>query len=66
MVLDTLGEGDGCETCRPAVSSVLASLWNELIVKKRALLPRIPMIAFLQIFKKEVPIQLCRVFPVEK
>ncbi len=33
-VLDTLGEGDGCETCRPAISSILASLWNELIVKK--------------------------------
>ncbi len=33
-VLDTLGAGDGCETCRPAVSSILASLWNELIVKK--------------------------------
>ncbi|HTG54829.1 MAG TPA: nitrite reductase large subunit NirB, partial [Niabella sp.] len=35
-VLDTLGEGDGCETCRPAVSSILASLWNELIVKKES------------------------------
>ncbi|GAB3430999.1 nitrite reductase large subunit NirB [Niabella aquatica] len=33
-VLDTLGKGDGCEVCRPAISSVIASLWNELIVKK--------------------------------
>lgn len=33
-VLDTLGKGDGCEICRPVVSSILASLWNELIVKK--------------------------------
>lgn len=33
-VLDTFGNGDGCEICRPAVSSVLASLWNELIIDK--------------------------------
>ncbi|MBO9620366.1 MAG: nitrite reductase large subunit [Niabella sp.] len=33
-VLDTLGSGDGCEVCRPAVSSILASLWNDLIIKK--------------------------------
>lgn len=35
VVLDTLGQGDGCEVCRPAISSILASLWNELIVKKQ-------------------------------
>ncbi len=34
QVLDTLGKGDGCELCRPAVSSILASLWNDLVVKK--------------------------------
>ncbi|TKK69755.1 nitrite reductase large subunit [Ilyomonas limi] len=33
-VLDTLGKGDGCEICKPAVSSILASLWNEMILKK--------------------------------
>ncbi len=33
-VVDTLGKGDGCEICRPLVSSILASLWNELILKK--------------------------------
>jgi nitrite reductase (NADH) large subunit len=33
-VLDELGKGDGCEICRPAVSSILASLWNELVIKK--------------------------------
>ena len=33
-VLDELGKGDGCEICRPAISSILASLWNELVVKK--------------------------------
>jgi len=33
-VLDTLGHGDGCETCKPMVSSVLASLWNEMILDK--------------------------------
>jgi len=33
-VLDKLGKGHGCETCKPAVSSILASLWNEMILKK--------------------------------
>jgi nitrite reductase (NADH) large subunit len=33
-VLDELGSGDGCEVCRPAISSILASLWNELVIKK--------------------------------
>jgi nitrite reductase (NADH) large subunit len=33
-VLNELGNGDGCEVCRPAVSSILASLWNELVIKK--------------------------------
>jgi nitrite reductase (NADH) large subunit len=33
-VLDTYGQGDGCETCKPVVASILASLWNELILDK--------------------------------
>lgn len=33
-VLDKLGSGHGCEVCKPAVSSILASLWNEMILKK--------------------------------
>ncbi|MBX2921228.1 MAG: nitrite reductase large subunit NirB [Chitinophagaceae bacterium] len=33
-VLDQLGKGDGCEVCKPAVSSLLASLWNEMVLKK--------------------------------
>jgi nitrite reductase (NADH) large subunit len=33
-VLDHLGNGDGCETCKPAVASILASLWNENILAK--------------------------------
>lgn len=33
-VLDTLGSGDGCEVCKPLVSSLLASLWNDMILKK--------------------------------
>lgn len=32
--LDHFGKGDGCEVCKPAVGSVLAGLWNELIVKQ--------------------------------
>lgn len=33
-VLDKFGHGDGCEVCKPAVSSILASLWNEMILVK--------------------------------
>jgi len=33
-VLDQLGKGDGCEVCKPAISSILASLWNEMVLKK--------------------------------
>ncbi len=33
-VLDHLGKGDGCETCKPAVASIIASLWNEMILAK--------------------------------
>lgn len=33
-VIDTLGSGHGCEVCKPAVASILASLWNEMPLKK--------------------------------
>ncbi|MGV3705278.1 MAG: nitrite reductase large subunit NirB [Arcticibacter sp.] len=33
-VLDTVGKGDGCEVCKPLVSSLLASIWNEMILKR--------------------------------
>lgn len=33
-VLDQLGHSDGCEICKPLVSSLLASLWNEMILQK--------------------------------
>jgi nitrite reductase (NADH) large subunit len=33
-VLNQLGTGDGCELCKPPVSSILASLWGEMILKK--------------------------------
>ncbi|MES2850330.1 MAG: nitrite reductase large subunit NirB [Bacteroidota bacterium] len=33
-VLDKLGTGDGCELCKPPVASILASLWNEMILEK--------------------------------
>ena len=32
-VLDDLGTGHGCEVCKPLVSSLLASLWNEMILR---------------------------------
>jgi nitrite reductase (NADH) large subunit len=34
-VLDHLGKGDGCEVCKPAVTSILASLWNDMILTKK-------------------------------
>lgn len=33
-VLDQFGKGDGCELCKPPVASILASLWNEMILEK--------------------------------
>jgi nitrite reductase (NADH) large subunit len=33
-VLNKLGKGDGCELCKPPVTSILASLWNEMPLKK--------------------------------
>ncbi len=33
-VLSMFGKGDGCELCKPPVASILASLWNEIILKK--------------------------------
>jgi nitrite reductase (NADH) large subunit len=32
--LDEIGHGDGCETCKPVIASILASLWNEMILKQ--------------------------------
>jgi nitrite reductase (NADH) large subunit len=33
-VLNELGKGHGCEICKPAIVSILASLWNEMPLKK--------------------------------
>ncbi len=33
-LLEEHGTGDGCETCKPAVASLLASIWNDLILKQ--------------------------------
>jgi nitrite reductase (NADH) large subunit len=33
-VLGRWGKGDGCEVCKPAVASILASLWNEPILRQ--------------------------------
>ncbi|QDA61073.1 nitrite reductase large subunit NirB [Hymenobacter jejuensis] len=35
--LDTFGKGDGCELCKPAIASILASLWNDVIVKQHTI-----------------------------
>ncbi|MBS1520330.1 MAG: nitrite reductase large subunit [Bacteroidetes bacterium] len=34
LTLDHFGKGDGCEVCKPAVASILSSLWNDVIVKQ--------------------------------
>lgn len=33
-ILAKYGHGDGCETCKPAVASILASIINEVIIDK--------------------------------
>ena len=33
-VLDHAGSGDGCEICKPAVASILATIWNDPILAK--------------------------------
>jgi nitrite reductase (NADH) large subunit len=33
-VLNNLGHGDGCELCKPPIASIIASLWNEMILEK--------------------------------
>jgi nitrite reductase (NADH) large subunit len=33
-LLTQFGKGDGCEVCQPAVASILASAWNEMILEK--------------------------------
>ena len=37
VALNQFGTGDGCETCKPAVGSILAGLWNDLIVKQNVI-----------------------------
>jgi len=36
-LLDDCGAGDGCEICKPAVASMLASLWNEHVLEAELL-----------------------------
>jgi nitrite reductase (NADH) large subunit len=36
-IVDKIGRGHGCEVCKPAVASILASLHNELILKHETL-----------------------------
>ncbi|MFT6656322.1 MAG: nitrite reductase (NADH) large subunit, partial [Marinomonas primoryensis] len=33
-LLETHGKGHGCEICKPAVGSILASVWNDYVLKK--------------------------------
>jgi len=33
-VISSAGKGAGCDVCKPAVASMLASVWNELVVKQ--------------------------------
>jgi len=34
IILDHFGRGDGCEVCKPAIASILSSLWNDVIAKQ--------------------------------
>lgn len=33
-LLEDYGKGDGCEVCKPAVASILASVWNDMILEQ--------------------------------
>ncbi|WMJ73716.1 nitrite reductase large subunit NirB [Cytophagaceae bacterium ABcell3] len=33
-LLDKYGKGDGCEICKPAVASLMASIWNDMILQQ--------------------------------
>jgi len=35
--LDTVGHGDGCETCKPALASIFATVYNETAVKQETI-----------------------------
>jgi nitrite reductase (NADH) large subunit len=35
--LNSVGTGDGCEICKPAIASLLASIWNEPITKQETI-----------------------------
>jgi nitrite reductase (NADH) large subunit len=34
-MLDKYGQGKGCEICKPAIGSILASCWNEYVLKEQ-------------------------------
>ncbi len=34
-LITKFGKGSGCETCKPAVASIFASTWNEMILEKK-------------------------------
>jgi nitrite reductase (NADH) large subunit len=33
-LIDEYGKGHGCEVCKPAIASMMASIWNEMILKQ--------------------------------
>lgn len=37
QALDEVGHGDGCETCKPALASIFAGLYNETAVKQETI-----------------------------
>lgn len=36
-LLDSHGNGDGCEICKPVIASLLASIWNDLILSQASI-----------------------------
>ncbi|MFN6946961.1 MAG: nitrite reductase large subunit NirB, partial [Cytophagaceae bacterium] len=36
-ILEKYGKGDGCEVCKPAIASMLASIWNDMILKQASI-----------------------------
>jgi len=52
-ILSNHGKGQGCDICKPAVASILASLWNDPILNKEHVSPQDTNDAFLANMQKD-------------
>ncbi len=60
QLISRYGQGHGCDVCKPLVASVLASCWNEYLLKRRTCRCRIPTTAISPISRRTGAIRWCR------